>query len=136
MTQIEEILQQVLAPTRVKVYFGEQALSDLEKYQPEQRETILALIIARARKGPLLKPRGIGQPLRGELHGYTKIKPKSQAIRIVYRPREVEDHIRMEVIAIGPRDKNKVYKAAAKRLLAFQLEMERKQSNRDGHNEY
>ncbi len=55
---------------------------------------------------------------------FTKIKPKALALRIVYRPIQLPKGIvRMEIIAIGPRDKSKVYELATRRVLDFQEEM-------------
>lgn len=125
MRDIQVMLQQVLAPHHVQVRFGRSALGDLEHFHSEQQRVILALIIARAKKGPLLKPHGIATPLRGELRGFSKIKPKSIGLRIVYRPSQVGEDAIMEIIAIGPRDGDRVYRTAARRLLAFQSEMER-----------
>jgi mRNA interferase RelE/StbE len=76
-------------------------------------------------RGPLIKPQGIGEPLRDGLKGYTKIKPKDMALRIVYRPVVNDEMIRMEIIAIGPRDKAKVYRLAARRLQSFEQQMDR-----------
>lgn len=45
-------------------------------YTKGQQEKILALILARAKKGPRIKPNGIGEPWPGEVRGFTKIKPK------------------------------------------------------------
>jgi mRNA interferase RelE/StbE len=88
------------------------------------QEKIIALIIKRGMRGPLIKPQGIGEPLRDELKGYTKIKPKNMVLRIVYRPVVNDEMIRMEIIAIGPRDKEKVYRLAARRLQSFEQQME------------
>ncbi|HEU4964071.1 MAG TPA: hypothetical protein VFV52_09520 [Bacilli bacterium] len=60
--------------------------------------------------------------MHGDLVGFGKIKPKKLGLRIIYRP--VHAHlIRMEVIAIGPRDREQVYALAAKRVTEFKLEM-------------
>lgn len=119
---IEEMLNRVLGPYGVEVHFGKQAVKDFAGHQKEQQEDIATLIIVRGRKGPLIKPNGIGAPLRNKLAGFTKIKPKYLSVRIVYRP--VAGHpILMDIIAIGPRDKGRVYGMAASRLSAFNDEM-------------
>ncbi|CAB3394124.1 hypothetical protein [Kyrpidia spormannii] len=54
-----------------------------------------------------------------ELAGPAKIKSKSANLRVVYRPVDEEDGtVTMEIIAIGPRDHDKVYKEAARRMMA------------------
>lgn len=125
--QIEQQLKELLGPLRVEVVLGEQAVHDLKGYR-KQIHTILALIVAQAKKGPLIKPNGYGEPLLGPLWGFTKIKPKALSLRIVYRPVTLDDTIRMEIIAIGPRDKDQVYEMAVKRLVDFRKEMESHQS--------
>lgn len=122
MPTVEEIVNAILDPFNVEIRSSKKAVEDLSGYPKEQQEIILALIVARAKKGPLIKPNGIGDPLRGELHGFTKIKPKRLGLRIIYRPIQ-NNRIIMEIIAIGPRDRDKVYTLAAKRLNNFRLEM-------------
>ena len=123
--EIEAKIAQLLDPLKVEVYFGRDAVDDLKNYRREIN-VILSLIVAMARKGPLIKPKGCGEPLHGKLTGFTKIKPKAMSLRIVYRPVEAGDKIRMEVIAIGPRDKEEVYELAARRIVAFKEEMARR----------
>ena len=78
--------------------------------------------MARANKRPLIKPNGIGEPLRGELRGFTKIKPKRLGLRIIYRAIQ-NNRTFMEILAISPRNRDTVYTLAAKRLKDFRLEM-------------
>ncbi|TCS95461.1 type II toxin-antitoxin system RelE family toxin [Hazenella coriacea] len=118
MEKIDQI-NELLEPFNVIVYFSKESFDDLSSYDKNQQEKIIALIIRRGMTGPLIKPQGIGEPLRDELKGFTKIKPKNMALRIVYRPVIHDKIIRMEIIAIGPRDKEKVYRLAAKRLQSF-----------------
>lgn len=59
MSEIEDKLNAILRPLNVEVFFGKNALIDFSKYQKNQQEKILALIISRAKKGPLIKPDGI-----------------------------------------------------------------------------
>ncbi|GBG09742.1 hypothetical protein PAT3040_04403 [Paenibacillus agaridevorans] len=122
--EIEQRLNALLSPYNVVIKFGQDAVEDLASYKKEQREEIIALIIKRGITGPLIKPDGLGDPLHGELHGFTKIKPKKLGLRIVYRPLQ-NGMIRVEVIAIGPRDKKKVYALAAGRIMEFKKEMDR-----------
>ncbi|AUW94694.1 hypothetical protein BXT84_12670 [Sulfobacillus thermotolerans] len=122
MATVDEILNKILKPYNVEIRFSQKAVNALRGYNKEQQEIILALIVARAKKGPLIKPNGVGEPLRGELHGFTKIKPKRLGLRIIYRPIQT-NRIIMEITAIGPRDQDKVYTVATKRLKDFLLEM-------------
>ncbi|WP_151733791.1 hypothetical protein [Paenibacillus tengchongensis] len=122
---IELKLKQLLtvAGLNIEVAMGEDAASDLKGFKKEIN-IILALIVAQAKKGPLIKPDGYGEPLLGALFGFTKIKPKALSIRIVYRPVELANGaVRMEIIAIGPRDKEKVYMLATRRVSSFKKEM-------------
>lgn len=122
MPTVEEVLHEILGPYNVEVRFSKKSVQDLAGYKKEQQEKIVALIIARAKKGPLIKPNGIGEGLHDKLHGFTKIKPKYLGLRVIYRPVQ-KTHIVMEIIAIGPRDRDKVYILAARRLKDFNREM-------------
>jgi mRNA interferase RelE/StbE len=117
-----------LGLSNIEIRFSKKAADDLFQFDKQTQEVILALLIKRATRGPLLKPKGIAEPLRAPLHNFSKIKPKSMGIRIIYRPTE-NGVIKMDVIAIGPKDKEKVYKMAAKRLPAFLEEMKYKKPN-------
>jgi mRNA interferase RelE/StbE len=73
----------------------------------------------------VIKPDGCGEPLIGALLGFTKFKPRAMSLRIVYRPVGLQTGvIRMEIIAIGPRDKDKVYELATRRAVEFRKEMD------------
>ncbi len=133
MPSVEDTVNAILASLNVEIRFSQQALADLTGYKKEQQETILALILARAKNGPLIRPDGIGEPLHGELHGFTKIKPKHLGIRVIYRPIQ-KTKIIMEIIAIGPRDHDKVYAIAAKRLTGFRREMSERNQTGSTHN--
>ena len=88
-----------------------------KSYHKDQRRTILALILRQAEKNPRMQHNGCGAPLRGELHGMAKIKNKATSLRVVYRPVEQSDGIvLMEIVAIGPREREEVYRLAAQRL--------------------
>ncbi|MFB5762298.1 type II toxin-antitoxin system RelE family toxin [Paenibacillus medicaginis] len=118
LKSISEQINSILSPYNVVVKFGDKAIEDLISYQKEQQELIIALIIKRGIHGPLLKPNGIGEPLRGKLNGFAKIKHMKPQIRVVYRPIR-NGIIRMEVIAIGPRDRKEAYNKAAERIIQF-----------------
>ena len=57
----------------------------------------------------------LGKPLHGELAGCKELKYREAGIRVVYRIVGEEVEI-VEVVAIGARDKDKVFSSAAKRL--------------------
>lgn len=57
----------------------------------------------------------IGKPLRGELTGCRELKYREAGIRVVYRIIGEEVEI-VEVVAIGARDKGKVFGIASRRL--------------------
>jgi mRNA interferase RelE/StbE len=122
---LEQFINQSLTTFCVKVFFSENSWDDLISYPKEQQKRILALIIQRGKKGPLIKPDGPHEPLGGELHGFTKIKPKAMGLRINYHPMK-NGWVRMDIIAIGPRDKKKVYRMAAERIVEFREEMEKR----------
>lgn len=120
---IADRLNAILAPLNVQIWWGRHALNDLSHYPKGVQEQILALILRRAKAGARLKPEGLGEPLHGELSSFSKIKSKSLSLRIIYRPREQDGAILMEVIVIGPRDKDAVYREATRRILSFEQEM-------------
>jgi mRNA interferase RelE/StbE len=122
MLQLIKKINETLKPFHVEIFFSTRASEDFSKYDKGQQTKILALIVKRAKTGPLIKPEGIGQPLKGELHGFSRIKPLNMKLRIIYRP-EKNGVVKMGIIAIGPRDKQKVYKLAAERVIEFMDEM-------------
>jgi len=117
------IVNALLKDFNVEVQFSERAIKDLAGYDQSTREQLVALIIKRARNGPLIRPKGVGKPLGKKLKGFTGIKAKQLNIRIVYRPVESAGMILMQVIVIGPRDKDAVYRKAVYRLYEFEKEM-------------
>lgn len=121
---VEQVINNLLISFNVVVRFGQRALEDFSDYNKDFQEKIVALIIKRGQTGPLIIPDGIGKPLKGELQGFTKIKPKNLKIRIIYRPLK-NGNILMEIIAIGPRDRKMVYKIATDRVASFKREMSR-----------
>ncbi|WP_165253112.1 addiction module toxin RelE [Adlercreutzia sp. ZJ304] len=58
----------------------------------------------------------IGKPLNGALAGCKELKFRAEGIRVIFRIKNGEVQI-VEIIAIGPRDKSKVFVSAKKRLL-------------------
>ncbi|ADG07440.1 type II toxin-antitoxin system RelE family toxin [Kyrpidia tusciae] len=103
----------------VQVRFTRAAAEDFQSLRKNQQRFVLALILKQAQKNPRLRPAGNRIPLNKELAGLAKIKSKSANLRVVYRPVDEGDGtVAMEIIAIGPRDHDKVYKEAARRMMA------------------
>ncbi|OUM91101.1 type II toxin-antitoxin system RelE family toxin [Parageobacillus thermoglucosidasius] len=122
MKKLEDLQSFILQNYNVELRFGEDAKQDLKHINKGHRQTVLFEILRRAKQGPLFQPDGVAQSLSGNLHGFAKIKSNSLNIRIIYRPVK-GDPIRMEIIAIGPRDKKKAYRMAEERLKKFFQEM-------------
>lgn len=122
MKTLKDLQKTLLKKYGVELRFTEDVKKDLKTVHKGKRQSILLEIIRRAKNGPLFKPKGIAESLHGNLNGFAKIKSKSLNIRVVYRPID-NVPMRMEIIAIGPRDKEKAYKLAMKRLDSFYNEM-------------
>lgn len=122
MKSLEDLQSFVLEQYNVELRFVEDVIGDIKAINKGHRQTVLLEILRRAKQGPLFKPDGVAESLHGNLHGFAKIKSKSLNIRIVYRPVDGPT-VRMEVIAIGPRDKEKAYKMATERLETFFQQM-------------
>lgn len=123
MKTLEDLQELILEKYNVELRFVEDVKQDIKAINKGHRQTVLLEILRRAKQGPLFKPDGVAESLHGDLHGFAKIKAKSLNIRIIYRPVEGQP-IRMEIIAIGPRDKKKAYRMAAERLQKFFMEMD------------
>lgn len=118
-----EKLEIELAKYQTRVKFSENSLSDFKSFDSHTKKVILALIVSQARRGASFRPDGNGIRLSGELYEFAKIKRTNTSLRIVYRPIE-EDFIEMQILAIGPRDRDKVYEMAKKRRKAFYTEFD------------
>jgi len=125
MSDLMERLIQTLHQDDVEVRFSNNARQDFKSYGKGEKTNIIAMLALQAKKGPLLKPGGTGNPLHRELAGFAKIKRKDLSLRIVYRPRQNNGFVVMEVVAIGPRDKDEVYRMAVRRLIEFFDEMDK-----------
>lgn len=125
MSDLIERLNQTLGEYGVEVRFSKSAKQDFKSYGKGEKINVLSMLTLQAKKGPLLKPDGNGNPLHKELAGFAKIKRKDLSLRIVYRPRQNNGFVVMEVIAIGPRDKDEVYRMAVRRLIEFFNEMDK-----------
>ncbi|MFX4303715.1 type II toxin-antitoxin system RelE family toxin [Alicyclobacillus tolerans] len=124
MSDLIEKLNQTLREYGVEVKFSKNAKQDFKSYGKDEKTNIISMLVLQAKKGPLLKPDGNGKPLHKELAGFAKIKRNDLSLRIIYRPRRADELVVMEVIAIGPRDKEEVYRMAMRRLINFFDEME------------
>lgn len=118
---IQDLINQELSKNNVSVeiHLSKAALGDLMSFGKGDQTFIIALIIKRAKNGPLIKPEGLGESLSGELQYFCKIKNKSRNFRIIYLPKKGNILIFMGVIAIGPRDKKEVYRMATSRVNTF-----------------
>lgn len=98
------------------VVFSDDAEKDFMALDKTQ-QTEVAKGIIKVSTNPEPKPKGYGNPLRGELTGYCKIKFLKSGIRVVYK------HVRtsngMLLIVISMRNDNEVYNIAATRIKKF-----------------
>lgn len=101
------------------IYFSHLAMKDFKSFSKGKKNQVLMLILKQAQKGADFKPKGNGNRLESPLHHFAKIKSKSIALRIIYRPVPKEDVMEIQVLAIGPRDKNKVYRLSQERIISF-----------------
>lgn len=62
-----------------------------------------------------------GQPLRGKLAGCNKIKNRKMGLRIIFTQEDKNIKI-VQIIAIGKRSREQVYRDAALRLMAYRKE--------------
>lgn len=87
--------------------FHRKALKEWKSLSEPIREQLLKKLAER-----LENPHVPGSRLRGARDRY-KIKLRSSGIRLVYQVQD--DRLVVQVLAIGKRDRNSVYKSAAKR---------------------
>lgn len=93
-----------------KLEYFEEAKEDYQSLDGSQKK-----LIDKALDRIKLKGTKAGKPLDGNLCGCYKMKHKKAGLRIVFRP--CKDRIEIiQIIAIGKRDKKKVYKKASRRL--------------------
>ena len=115
--KIAKLNRLLLEKYQTQVMFTANARQDYKSFSAGKRQDILKLIIKQAEKGALLKPDGNANRCEGALHEYAKIKSKSLNLRVIYKPVKLDTGIvRMDIIAIGPRDDLQVYKMAIKRI--------------------
>jgi mRNA interferase RelE/StbE len=121
-----EKLNEYLLRFHTQVFFSRNSLQNFKSYSKGQRKQILALIVKQAMKGAMLKPKGNGNQLHPPLHQFSKIKPKSMSLRVIYRLVEKDEIVEMQIIAIGPRDRNEVYEMAKSRIHLFFEEIQQR----------
>lgn len=122
-------LNNQLAAHNAKVAFSKNALADFKSLSVHSKSVVLALIVSQAQRGADFKPVGNGKRLESPLHYFAKIKKTSTSLRVVYRPVVDDDGIvEMQLIVIGPRDREEVYKMAEKRLQSFFAEFDKKEN--------
>ena len=96
-----------------------EAEEDLAAFDHSQRKEVLKGIV-KVSKNPSPRPKGYGNPLKGALQGFCKIKFLKQGIRVVYR------HIRMVngmfIIVISMRNDDQVYSLAEERIRKLRCE--------------
>lgn len=115
--KIAKLNRLLLEKYQTQVMFTANARQDYKSFSAGKRQDILKLIIKQAEKGALLKPDGNANRCEGVLHECAKIKSKSLNLRVIYKPVKLDTGIvRMDIIAIGPRDDLQVYKMAIKRI--------------------
>lgn len=120
---IEQAINGALSTHNVRVFFSTKSAKDFRDYDKGNQKKIIAAIIQKCIGNPLIQPHGTGLPCRAPLTGFAKIRLLSEGIRIIYRPTQNADHIRVEVIVIGPRNEEEAYAMASARLEAFKQEM-------------
>lgn len=109
--------------SHITVRFSLNAAKDFSEFDSHNQKRIIALIIKRGQHDPRIPP---CKSLSGPLNGFAKIKFGEVGVRIIYRPKEANGQIRMEIIAIGPRSDKEAYEIAAKRLTVFKSEMSKR----------
>lgn len=92
-----------------KVEYHPEVKNDLTSLGKAAAARILKVIDKKIEKG---SPDQLGKPLRNELAGCRRIRTGDN--RIVYQV-NVKEH-RIFILAVGPRDRGKVYKTSGKRI--------------------
>lgn len=103
--------------------FSRLAARDFKAFSQGKKNQVLLLIFKQAQKGADFKSKGNGNQLNPPLHQFAKIKSNSVSLRVIYRPVLKEGFVEMQLIAIGPSDKDKVYNLAKRRIVSFLEEM-------------
>lgn len=112
-TTIENI-KELLLIHNVELFVHDDLEKDLKKFDPSNLKIMIALVLKRVEKGLTIPP---AEPLSGsDLNGYAKIKDRTFPYRGVYTFKEIDNgRMAMYLIAVGPKEKDKVYDIAASR---------------------
>lgn len=86
------------------------AQSDFRKLDNSQRLHVKKSFLKLEQQGP-----SIGEALKGNLAGYRKLKHKKLGLRVIFHQTETGIEI-IEVVAIGKRSDEEIYKIAEKRI--------------------
>lgn len=120
------VFEQKLLQFNTKVYFSKKAERDFKSFSKGKKNDVLLLILKQVQKGAALKPEGNGNQLNPPLHQFAKIKNKAISLRVIYRPILANGITEMQIIAVEPRDKSKVYQMATERIDSFFKEINEK----------
>jgi mRNA interferase RelE/StbE len=102
-----------------KIEFHPEAVKDFDRLDASVRKEVSKKIDALSEKPFLGKP--LGNKMGLDLTGFFKLYVSKKKIRIVYRL--LKDYLEViEMIGIGKREKEEVYKLIFRRLQAFQKE--------------
>ena len=108
-----EKIKAALLNHNVELYIHDDVVKDFKKMDHYNISIMIALILKRAQLGLSIPP---AEPLNKDLTGYAKIKNRKYPFRGVYKSKVLENgRIAMYLIAIGPKDNEKVYKVATGR---------------------
>ena len=100
-----------------KIEFHPEAAKDFDRLDGSVRKEVVKKIDALSENPLLGKP--LGNKMGLDLTGFFKLYTSKKKIRIVYRL--LKDYLEViEVIGIGKREKEEVYKLILRRLQAFQ----------------
>ena len=88
------------------VFIDKACLKEYESLSDNQK-LLIDKGVARLR----VRANELGKPLSGDLSGCKELKYRSDGLRIIFRIKENKIEI-VEIIAIGKRDKDKVFKSA------------------------
>lgn len=109
-----EQIKSKLLQFNVELHVHDDLHQDLKCFDPYNLKIIVALILKRAQLGLSIPP---AEPLSGKvLNGYAKIKDRRFPYRGVYKSIKLENgNEAMYLIAIGPKNREKIYETARKR---------------------
>lgn len=117
---IEEMVNAHLGQFNVVVKFLDPVFNyDLPNYNRGQITEIIAAILKRFENNGNSHQATNEWVLKDDLLGYFKIRLLPQMIRIVYRIEELPNQTAATIIVVGPKQDEKAYKIAKKRIGRF-----------------